>query len=478
MLSNWWKNHFGLRIATNNTAFERIGRNVMSLKYLAHVIRSKQGYEEDLVLLFCALLRSLGARARLVKSLKLIPINPEEPTSATDTDFQYIPDSWVEVYHTVEKRWVPVDCTRAIVNCRQSMEQGSPGSKYKKATQQHSFVIAVDPDNYIKDVTKRYTSRYYGNTWKLRQTEEVAFTRYTERLNKEIHYPSLYDEDKELEAFTESEPMPDSAAGFQMHGKYVLESKLKKYETFWPDNEIVGTFKDENIRLRSTLKKVRSKEAWYTQYSRTLKEGAVPMKVIQLPKKKKKGIIGPDEDPYEPGAMQPLYGEWQTEPYNPPEAIDGKVPRNSHGNVDLFQPEMLPKGCAYIPYSGVFRSARELGVDYADACVRFKFHGRMAVPNLQGIVVCKENESKVLAHYFKQLEIDIMKDNEEMARQEILKRRRQALAVKIATRISTEYGDSEETVGEASTTSTKRGNIQSAFSASFENSDPEDFSFE
>lgn len=143
MLSNWWKNCFGLRIATRNTPYEGIGRNAMSPKYLAHVIRSKQGYEEELVLLFCALLRSLGVQTRLVKSLKLIPINPEEANS-DGSDFQYIPDNWVEVYHSVEKRWVPVDCTRAIVNCRQSMEQGSPGSKNKKATQQHSFVVAVN----------------------------------------------------------------------------------------------------------------------------------------------------------------------------------------------------------------------------------------------------------------------------------------------------------------------------------------------
>ena len=38
-----------------------------------------------------------------------------------------------------------------------------------------------------------------------------------------------------------------------------------------------------------------------------------------------------------------VFGRWQTELYIPPPAIDGKVPRNEYGNVELFKPWMLPK---------------------------------------------------------------------------------------------------------------------------------------
>lgn len=44
-----------------------------------------------------------------------------------------------------------------------------------------------------------------------------------------------------------------------------------------------------------------------------------------------------------------LFGEWQVEDYIPPIAKDGKVPRNEYGNVELFKPEMLPRGCAHLP---------------------------------------------------------------------------------------------------------------------------------
>ena len=38
-----------------------------------------------------------------------------------------------------------------------------------------------------------------------------------------------------------------------------------------------------------------------------------------------------------------VFGHWQTELYVPPPAVNGKVPRNEYGNVELFKPWMLPK---------------------------------------------------------------------------------------------------------------------------------------
>ena len=178
-------------------------------------------------------------------------------------------------------------------------------------------------DGYLKDVTKRYSPKYYGSSWRLRLQDEAYFEDCVVLLNRICKsHREMYDESGELEGFTESEPMPDKLTGFHLHGKYVLESKLKKYEVFWPDHATVGDFKGDKIHLRENLRKVRSKDAWYTQYARTLKPDAEPVKIIQLPKKKKKGMLLPDEDPYEPGAMQPLYGEWQTDPFIPPKAVN------------------------------------------------------------------------------------------------------------------------------------------------------------
>jgi xeroderma pigmentosum group C-complementing protein len=68
-------------------------------------------------------------------------------------------------------------------------------------------------------------------------------------------------------------------------------------------------------------------------------------------------------------ALQPLYGEWQTVRYEAPGLIDGKVPRNEHGNVDVFQPSMLPKQCVHTTVPYAWKIAKHLGIDYAEACV-------------------------------------------------------------------------------------------------------------
>lgn len=44
-----------------------------------------------------------------------------------------------------------------------------------------------------------------------------------------------------------------------------------------------------------------------------------------------------------------LFGSWQVEDYEPPVATNGKVPRNEYGNVELYKPSMLPRGCVHIP---------------------------------------------------------------------------------------------------------------------------------
>lgn len=48
------------------------------------------------------------------------------------------------------------------------------------------------------------------------------------------------------------------------------------------------------------------------------------------------------------GRLLELFGVWQTQPYEPPTAENGLVPRNAYGNVELFKPEMLPKKTVHL----------------------------------------------------------------------------------------------------------------------------------
>ena len=44
-----------------------------------------------------------------------------------------------------------------------------------------------------------------------------------------------------------------------------------------------------------------------------------------------------------------MYAEFQTTLYEAPPIINGNVPKNSYGNIDLYVPSMVPKGGVHIP---------------------------------------------------------------------------------------------------------------------------------
>lgn len=43
-----------------------------------------------------------------------------------------------------------------------------------------------------------------------------------------------------------------------------------------------------------------------------------------------------------------MFGSWQVVDYIPPPVVDGKVPVNQYGNVELYTPSMLPTGAVHI----------------------------------------------------------------------------------------------------------------------------------
>ena len=96
---------------------------------------------------------------------------------------------------------------------------------------------------------------------------------------------------------------------------------------------------------------------------------------------------GPPEGPQ---ATTALYGFWQTEPWQPPAASGGRVPRNERGNVEVPPfAKGLPPGTAHLRGQGLAGVARLLGIDFAPALAGFDPQGGRMVPRIDGIVVCQ-----------------------------------------------------------------------------------------
>jgi len=107
-----------------------------------------------------------------------------------------------------------------------------------------------------------------------------------------------------------------------------------------------------------------------------------------------------DEDRVQPDAdgriPLPHYGEWQTEPFQPPRLENGIVPKNKFGNVELWNEKCMPIGCELVDHPLAAGVAAALSIDYAKALRGFvRKQGRM-VPDLRGIVVAQEHADIVL----------------------------------------------------------------------------------
>lgn len=81
--------------------------------------------------------------------------------------------------------------------------------------------------------------------------------------------------------------------------------------------------------------------------------------------------------------------------YKSPPVVNGKIPKNVYGNLDLYVPSMIPAGAVHLHNPETPRAAKLLGVDYADAVTGFKFKGRHGAAITNGTVVASVHAEAV-----------------------------------------------------------------------------------
>lgn len=90
-----------------------------------------------------------------------------------------------------------------------------------------------------------------------------------------------------------------------------------------------------------------------------------------------------------------LYAPHQTLLYVAPPVVNGQIPKNVYGNLDVYAPSMVPPGGIHIPHPDTARAARIVGIDYADAVTGFSFKGRHGTAITSGAVVGVEYRDAV-----------------------------------------------------------------------------------
>ncbi|KAL0579882.1 hypothetical protein V5O48_002129 [Marasmius crinis-equi] len=357
------------------------------------------------------------------------------------------PVFWTEVFSKPDSRWIPVDSLRGIVNKRHIFDPSTDGPNPENRM---VYVMAFEEDGYARDVTRRYAKNYGAKVAKEQGGSSAAGAggRGRQQWWARVHRDDL--EDEELDNAQLIEGMPTTIGGFKDHPlfaqsycyntgipadlythRYVLPRHLKQTETIYPpppETLELGRFRGEPVYSRSSVVSLKTAENWLRSEGRSVKAGEQPIKLVKMRAStvnRQREIELMKEGLPEAGSsgsavmngkdggevMQGLYARRQTEMFVPDPVVDGKVPKNSFGNIDLYVPSMLPQGAVHIPYKGVAKVARKLGIDHAEAVTGFEFRKRRANPVIEGVVVAAENESVLLEAFW-----EAEQDAEEKAR--------------------------------------------------------------
>ncbi|XP_030425993.1 DNA repair protein complementing XP-C cells isoform X1 [Gopherus evgoodei] len=295
-------------------------------------------------------------------------------------------DQWLEIFVEREDRWVCVDCVRGIV--------GQPSLCFRYATKPVSYIVGIDSNGHVKDITQRYDPAWMTSTRKCRvdpqwweDTLEPYRSPFVEREKKE---------EREFLVKLQDQPLPTAIGEYKNHPLYALKRHILKYEAIYPETAaIIGYCRGEAVYSRDCVHTLHSRDTWLKQ-ARVVRIGEVPYKMVKgysnqarkarlaEPSNREKKDLG-------------LFGLWQTEEYQPPVAVDGRVPRNEYGNVYLFLPCMLPIGCVQLKLPNLHRVARKLDIDCVQAITGFDFHGGYSHPVTDGYIVCEEYKEVLIA---------------------------------------------------------------------------------
>ncbi|KAL4536811.1 hypothetical protein Ndes2437B_g06215 [Nannochloris sp. 'desiccata'] len=260
------------------------------------------------------------------------------------------------------------------------------------------------------------------------------------KTNKQKPSPALslaaLREDKELEqrAAAERLTLPTTIDGFKNHATFILSRHITKYQTLVPGSKVLGTHKGEAYYSREDVGEVHTAEKWKRIGREVLvEELSTPAKKIKkrkMPQMQQRrgsrfsyldtaaamavaGSMGSgaggsinnninaiEEEEGVDEELSDFYGIWQTKPWVPDAAVNGRVPKNERGNVEVPPfASALPSGTVHIQLPGLGPICRKLGVDYAPALTGFDIRGGRSVPSIEGIVVCTEHEDAVRAAF-------------------------------------------------------------------------------
>ncbi|XP_022991175.1 DNA repair protein RAD4 isoform X1 [Cucurbita maxima] len=263
-------------------------------------------------------------------------------------------------------------------------------------------------------------------------------------LGKQFVATKDYLEDIELETRALTEPLPTNQQAYKNHRLYALEKWLTKYQTLHPKGPVLGFCSGHPVYPRTCVQMLQTKQKWLRE-GLQVKSNELPAKELKRSLKKIK-VQESETDDFDQGDSQgviQLYGKWQLEPLQLPRAINGVVPKNERGQVDVWSEKCLPPGTVHIRLPRVFNVAKKLEIDYAPAMVGFEFRNGRSYPIYDGIVVCSKFKRVILEAYAEESERREAEERRQREKQAISRWYQLLSSILTRQRLNSRYGDDE-----------------------------------
>jgi xeroderma pigmentosum group C-complementing protein len=222
-----------------------------------------------------------------------------------------------------------------------------------------TYVLAFDQS--VSEITPRYVPNFLSVATLARS--RLLSNQFLSEIfeDEEPTTTWQFKERQQMEQYQVMEKMPQSLAGFRNHPLYTLPQLLHKNQFILPSTRPIGLFKGSPVYDTNSVLNLKSEMNWYL-LGRVVKEGESALKFN-------------------------LFAEYQTKLYEPPIIEDGKLPRNKHGNWDLYQPHMLPQNTVHINLPNVLTFLKTSDYEYVEAVTGFIFNKQGAIPQVNGAIV-------------------------------------------------------------------------------------------
>ena len=347
-------------------------------------------------------------------------------------------------------RWVSVvPTTRASVDAPEIIFGNRKRGTTADATSSMPYVVAFYADSGARDVTRKYSAAFsqalHHRTPDWKWWEKI--TEHVERIHRDAIARDASPELRkvvetadatelfEMDVRSSKERVPGTMTEIKNHPLWVVERFLSRSQCIHPRHPVKGLIAGEPVFPRSCVKELKSAERWKSECRRRVIDTLMNSPVRKIHSRASQARVKaltraregwfmtqaegskerldseewrvsmsehddcPDDPQRIPGDIA-LYGEWQTEPWTPPAAVGGLVPKNDRGNVDLYGNALPPPGTVHVNLPRIAKTAKSMSIDYAPALVGFEYKaGGKTLPVFNGIVVCEEFKDDLLSKH-------------------------------------------------------------------------------